>query len=92
MRETSKELSNHSNFPTDILFPYLMQNTKNFIIDPKNSATGPIQRGDFTTVKKHLQALKFHPLGQVYHSFVRLNSIESTHNKHNTNTKLEVAK
>ena len=92
MRETSIELSNHINLPSDILFPYLMQNTKNFIINPQNSATGPLQRGDFTTVKKHLQELRFHTLGQVYQSFVRLSSIESSHQKHIKNTQLEVAK
>jgi len=74
MRETANELADKLNLPNDILFPYLLQNTKNFIANPKNSATGPIHRSDFTTVKKHLHALKYHPLGDVYQSFVKLNS------------------
>ncbi|MFK8012786.1 MAG: DUF2520 domain-containing protein [Marinicellaceae bacterium] len=77
MRETSKELSNSIDLPENILFPYLLQNTKNFIADPINSITGPIQRGDFTTVKKHLHSLKFHPLAHVYQSFVKLDSIQT---------------
>lgn len=74
MRETSKELTHKLNLPKDILFPYLLQNTKNFMSNPETSATGPIQRGDFTTVKKHLQELQNHSLGNIYQSFVRLNS------------------
>lgn len=74
MRETSKELNQQLKLPKDILFPYLLQNTLNFIDNPENSSTGPIQRGDFTTVNNHLQALKNHPLSTVYQSFVNLNT------------------
>lgn len=81
MRATANELSHTMELPNDILFPYLLQNTKNFITNPDNSATGPIQRGDFTTVKKHLHTLRYHPLGQVYQSFVKLNSTHSSHLK-----------
>lgn len=74
MRETSKQLSNELDLPEDVLFPYLLQNTLNFIQNPQNSSTGPIQRNDFTTVSKHLQALKGDPLESIYQSFVTLNS------------------
>lgn len=74
MRETSKQLNENLGLPDDILFPYLLQNTRNFINNPQQSATGPIQRGDFTTVKKHLQALAGNTLKNIYQSFVTLNS------------------
>ena len=70
MRETSDQLNHQLKLPDSILFPYLLQNTKNFINNPDDSATGPIQRNDFTTVSKHLRALKNNPLEGVYQSFV----------------------
>jgi predicted short-subunit dehydrogenase-like oxidoreductase (DUF2520 family) len=75
MRETSKQLNENLDLPDDILFPYLLQNTQNFIKNPEKSATGPIQRGDFTTVKKHLQALEGDSLEKIYQSFVALHSL-----------------
>ena len=74
MREASDQLSNELKLPTDILFPYLLQNTKNYISDPKNSATGPLQRGDFTVINKHLQAMKDKPLRDIYISFLELSN------------------
>jgi len=71
MRETSQQMSQGLQLPSDILFPYLLQNTKNFIQNPQESATGPIQRGDFTTVRKHLQALQSNSLEDIYHSFLK---------------------
>lgn len=73
MRESAKQLHNKLDLPADILFPYLLQNTKNFIANPESSATGPLQRGDFTTVKKHLQALQGNKLKGIYSSFVEQN-------------------
>jgi predicted short-subunit dehydrogenase-like oxidoreductase (DUF2520 family) len=74
MRETANQLNQKLNLPKDILFPYLLQNTKNFIKNPQQSVTGPIQRGDFTTVQKHLQALEGNHLENIYQSFIELNS------------------
>lgn len=83
MRETSKQLSEELKLPYDILFPYLLQNTKNYIFDPENSATGPLQRGDFTTVNKHLQAMKNNPLLDIYMSFLnQSNKLRSISNEH----------
>jgi hypothetical protein len=75
MRETSKQLHQNLDLPTDILFPYLLQNTQNFIDNPEQSATGPIQRRDFTTVKKNLQALEGNELEAIYKSFVRFSDM-----------------
>ncbi|WP_223787019.1 DUF2520 domain-containing protein [Marinicella meishanensis] len=55
--------------PADLMSAYLRQNTENFINDPVHSATGPFVRGDVDTINKHLQALKGHPLGDIYQSF-----------------------
>jgi predicted short-subunit dehydrogenase-like oxidoreductase (DUF2520 family) len=74
MRETSKQLNNQFELPLDLMFPYLLQNTKTFITNPENSATGPLERGDFATINKHLKALKGDKLERIYSSFVKLNS------------------
>ena len=75
MRETAKQLNERLEMPADILFPYLLQNTKNFIANPEHSATGPLQRGDFATINKHLQVLERNPLGNIYKSFLKFQNI-----------------
>ncbi len=72
MQHTSHQMSEELNLPVDILFPYLLQNTKNFINNPEQAATGPLQRNDFTTVKKNLQSLKNNPLEPIYQTFIDL--------------------
>jgi predicted short-subunit dehydrogenase-like oxidoreductase (DUF2520 family) len=71
MRETNNQLSSALSLPNDIMFPYLMQNTKNFISNPNSSATGPLQRNDFITVNKHLLALKNNSLESIYQVFIQ---------------------
>jgi predicted short-subunit dehydrogenase-like oxidoreductase (DUF2520 family) len=71
MRESSKKINSELNLPADILFPYLLQNTKNFISHPENSATGPLERGDFSTISKHLQVLQGDELKSIYKSFIK---------------------
>gem|GEM_PF-155114 len=61
------------NLPVDLMSHYLRQNTENFISDPNHSMTGPMVRGDLSTIAKHQQALLDHPLQGVYQSFVDLN-------------------
>ena len=75
MREAAKQLNERLEMPADILFPYLLQNTKNFIANPEHSATGPLQRGDFATINKHLQVLERNPLGNIYKSFLKFQNI-----------------
>ncbi len=75
MRKTAHQLHDKLGLPVDISFPYLLQTTQNFINNPEGSATGPIERSDFTTVKKHLQVLQGNELEGVYKSFVELNSL-----------------
>lgn len=71
MCEANKQLSDTLGMPNDILFPYLLQNTKNFIKSPDASATGPIQRKDFTTIIKHLDSLENNPLQGIYKGFIK---------------------
>ncbi len=72
MQHTSHQMSEALQLPTEIIFPYLLQNTKNFIKNPSQAATGPIQRNDFITVNKNLKALKNNPLQDIYHTFIQL--------------------
>ena len=85
MRDTAIELTKKMHLPDNILFPYLLQNTFNFISNPKNSTTGPIQRGDFTTVKKHLHVLKNSPMEGLYKCFVNYaQTLKADNQSHNS--------
>jgi predicted short-subunit dehydrogenase-like oxidoreductase (DUF2520 family) len=65
-----KEFEQNLNLPKEILNPYLLQNTQNFVNNPETSATGPLQRGDFATIKKHLNSLQNNPLLEIYQAFL----------------------
>lgn len=75
MRETSKQLTENLDLPKDILFPYLLQNTKNFINSPESSATGPVSRNDLDTIKKHIKALDENSLQGIYKSFLEYSDL-----------------
>lgn len=94
MRATSEQLEENCDLPTDILFPYLLQNTKNFINNPRHSATGPMHRGDFTTVQKNLQVLQGNDLEEVYKSFLKYSTNTSSplHSLNDPNEYLELKK
>jgi predicted short-subunit dehydrogenase-like oxidoreductase (DUF2520 family) len=62
--------------PPEVLKPYLQQCLRNFFADPKGSLTGPLQRGDETTLRAHTEALKhdsFLPIYEAFLNFVRSN-------------------
>lgn len=65
--------------PLEILKPYLEQSLENFFSDPTGSLTGPLQRGDESTLKAHLESLKEDPFLPVYESF--LHFVKSNKNK-----------
>lgn len=69
--------------PADIMSSYLIQNTINFTQNPDNSATGPLVRGDYQTVEKHLYALNNQPLAVIYQAFLdwHLSDIEQQRRK-----------
>lgn len=56
--------------PKEILHPYLLQITKNLVDNPNSALTGPLQRGDQSTINKNLQALDNFSLKPIYKSFV----------------------
>jgi predicted short-subunit dehydrogenase-like oxidoreductase (DUF2520 family) len=58
--------------PRSILVPYLEQVTENLSASPpgKSVLTGPLVRGDYAVVEKHLKELKHDPYEGVYRAFV----------------------
>jgi predicted short-subunit dehydrogenase-like oxidoreductase (DUF2520 family) len=58
--------------PREVLLPYMVRTTTNLLnADGESVLTGPLKRGDFETVEKHLAALDGDPLADVYRAFVR---------------------
>jgi len=58
------------NIPAQFAHPYLYQQTKNLLSNAKTALTGPLVRGDETTLKKNLAALENDPFQEIYLSFV----------------------
>lgn len=58
------------NFSAATAFPYLLQQTQNLTLEPKNALTGPLVRNDAATIEKNLNALKNDPFLDIYKSFV----------------------
>jgi predicted short-subunit dehydrogenase-like oxidoreductase (DUF2520 family) len=56
--------------PKEILNPYILQVTKNFMSSGENSLTGPLARGDKKTIHEHLNALQDTDLQPLYYSFL----------------------
>lgn len=58
--------------PKEVLFSYLNQITENLEASPAGTSvlTGPLVRGDQTTIEKHLAELGADPYADVYRSFV----------------------
>lgn len=50
--------------------PYLLRQSANLAADPARALTGPLARGDWETVDRHLAALKDDPFLEVYRGFV----------------------
>ncbi len=71
------------NLPAELMSAYLQQNTENFINDSEQSMTGPMIRGDVSTIEKHQEALLGHPLQKIYQSFYELNKQEDASVKRN---------
>jgi hypothetical protein len=66
------ERFNSIGLPREILFPYLVRTVQNLLTAHKGESvlTGPLKRGDFKTIEKHLTALDGDPLGEIYRAFV----------------------
>jgi hypothetical protein len=59
------------NLPPDLAHSYLMQQTHNLIRNAKDALTGPLVRGDASTIEKNIAALAGDPYQDIYKSFVR---------------------
>ncbi len=70
----------------EVLKPYLhkiFENLGEVASDRRLSVlTGPLARGDFGTIEKHLSALQGDPMKQVYEAFVSAYQQRNSHEKH----------
>lgn len=66
-----ERLEEKFNIPKEAMIPYLQKTTAN-IINSKQSLTGPFARKDFSTIKKHKDALKEDRLSKIYDEFYSL--------------------
>jgi predicted short-subunit dehydrogenase-like oxidoreductase (DUF2520 family) len=57
--------------PDTFFAPYIQNCVEQFIEDPENALTGPLARGDKTTIQNNIKALKGSPLQGVYKIFVK---------------------
>jgi 2-dehydropantoate 2-reductase len=65
--------------PKHVLLPYLLQTTENLSLSPMGTSvlTGPLVRGDQSTVTKHLEELAGDPFAGVYEAFVKAHAAQS---------------
>ncbi len=56
--------------PKEALSLYLKENLQNLLQDPETALTGPIVRGDQTTIERNLKALDGHSLKNIYLQFL----------------------
>lgn len=64
------DFENNLGLPPRAAHMFLERQMKNLIEDHASALTGPLSRGDMSTVEKHLQALKDDPFEDIYRSFV----------------------
>ena len=60
--------------PGKIAAPYLESVMKNLLADPDRAATGPLNRGDVSTIQSNLAALEGDPFQKIYRAFVEAES------------------
>lgn len=69
--EFEKYMIGELKLPRNYLIPYL-KSVYNNIEYAGDSRTGPFQRGDVSTIKKHMEALNNKPIKKIYESFVEV--------------------
>lgn len=67
--KASTDFKEKLDLPKEILFPYLEQICNNIEEDPFNALTGPIKRGDKSTIKKNKKALRSRIWSRIYTLF-----------------------
>ena len=59
------------NIPASAAHPFLQRMTAQLMQNPESALTGPLARGDWPTIEKHLDVLGDDPLHAVYQAFVQ---------------------
>ncbi|MEA3306789.1 MAG: DUF2520 domain-containing protein, partial [Elusimicrobiota bacterium] len=67
--KTFNDLNTKFNIPKKDIFEYFRASLANFIDNPNNALTGPLQRNDKTTITANLKSLKNDPFKNVYAAF-----------------------
>lgn len=65
------EFANRLGLPPGAAHPFLKQVAANVALNPARALTGPLSRGDDTTIRSNLAALEGDPFQGVYQAFVR---------------------
>jgi predicted short-subunit dehydrogenase-like oxidoreductase (DUF2520 family) len=63
-------LEQEFNLPRSIAYAYLQQQMQNLMHDAESALTGPLVRGDETTIAKNMAALEGDSFQAIYQSFV----------------------
>lgn len=64
------ELQQRFHLPKEVAYPYLKQITSNLMHHAEHALTGPLVRGDKTTILNHLQALAKDEYQRIYQAFI----------------------
>jgi predicted short-subunit dehydrogenase-like oxidoreductase (DUF2520 family) len=67
----SGQFSKELDIPQDALNAYLQRALKNYCQDPEHALTGPLSRGDTSTIDGNIRALQGSSLQSLYEAFVR---------------------
>ncbi|MCG2726543.1 MAG: DUF2520 domain-containing protein [Elusimicrobia bacterium] len=66
------DLNSKFGIPKEYIFRYFKASLDNFIENPNNALTGPLQRKDKSTIKANLNSLKNDPFRNVYAAFKKI--------------------
>ncbi|MFC2134349.1 DUF2520 domain-containing protein [Bacteroidota bacterium] len=69
--EFFKRLEKDFNIPRESAYPYLKQITSN-IVSHDDPVTGPLSRGDYSTIKKHIASLDGDEFIKIYNAFAEV--------------------
>lgn len=66
-----EDMQTKLSLPMEALTPYLQAVCKNIEIDYQKSLTGPLARGDHSTIEKHQRVLENDPYSAIYSGFLK---------------------
>ena len=67
-----EEFETKFNIPKSAVIPYLQKTVENVAKNPKTALTGPLVRGDKSTIENNLKSLKNDPFQEIYKAFVKV--------------------